>query len=144
MALPVAVHNPHANAWRTQHRLLESEQQAQQRTAHAATGRFWSIVNPRQRNGLGEPVGYKLVPNSGLLPMQPQGSQAWERARFCYGHLWVTAYDPTQFYAAGDYPNQSRGGEGLPAFVQQDRPLADTDVVVWHTFGEHHIVRPED
>lgn len=53
-------------------------------------------------------MGYKLVPSSGLLPMQPEGSQAWERARFCYGHLWVTAYDPTQFYAAGDYPNQSR------------------------------------
>ncbi|MFF8657480.1 primary-amine oxidase [Streptomyces huasconensis] len=144
VALPVDERNPHANAWHTRHTLLVSERQAQQRTAHAATGRFWNIVNTRERNGLGEPVGYKLVPSSGLLPMQPEGSQAWERARFCYGHLWVTAYDPTQFYAAGDYPNQSRGGEGLPAFVRQDRPLADADVVVWHTFGEHHIVRPED
>ncbi|MGH3579670.1 MAG: hypothetical protein ACRDU0_19230, partial [Mycobacterium sp.] len=25
-----------------------------------------------------------------------------------------------------------------------DRPIADTDLVVWYTFGVTHVVRPED
>ena len=45
-------------------------------------------------------------------------------------------------YAAGDYPNQHPGGAGLPAYVQDDAPLENTDVVLWYTFGSHHIVRP--
>ena len=59
-------------------------------------------------------------------------------------HLWVTAYDPRERYAAGDYPNQQRGGDGLPAYVQQKRQLVGTDLVVWYTFGSNHVVRPED
>ncbi|MEU6592197.1 primary-amine oxidase [Streptomyces sp. NPDC046881] len=144
VSLPMDEHNPYGNAWRLEPRLLATERQAEQRTARSATGRFWNIVNPHRRNGLGEPVGYKLVPSSGLLPMQPRGSQAWHRARFTYGHLWVTAHDPAQMYASGDYPNQHPGDGGLPEYVQGDRPTADADIVLWHTFGEHHVVRPED
>ncbi|MGJ5894441.1 tyramine oxidase [Streptomyces sp. V2] len=142
--LPMDGANLRGNAWRTRAVPLRSEAEAQQRTARSATGRFWNVVNPSRLNGLGEPVAYKLVPESGLLPMQPEGSEAWHRARFIYGHLWVTAYDPTQMFAAGDYPNRSAGGDGLPAYVAADRPLDNTDIVVWHTFGEHHVVRPED
>jgi primary-amine oxidase len=59
-------------------------------------------------------------------------------------HLWVTRHDPRERYGAGDYPNQHPGGAGLPAYAQDDAPLEDTDVVVWYTFGAHHVVRPED
>jgi len=59
-------------------------------------------------------------------------------------HLWVTRYDPRERYAAGDYPNQHAGGAGLPSYVADDARLENTDVVVWYTFGAHHIVRPED
>ncbi|MET9296311.1 primary-amine oxidase [Streptomyces sp. NPDC003077] len=142
--LPAGDRNPHGNGWRTEATLLDSEKNAARRVAHAPTGRFWRVVNPRARNGLGEPTGYRLVPESGLLPIEPEGGKAWHRARFVYGHLWVTAYDPRQTYAAGDYPWQRRADTGLPAYTAADRPLADTDVVLWHTFGEHHVVRPED
>ncbi|MGA4838920.1 primary-amine oxidase [Streptomyces sp. G45] len=142
--LPTGRDNPLGTAWRTEATLLASEKEAQQRRAHAATGRFWTVVNPRVRNGLGEPVGYRLVPESGLLPLQSADTGQWHRARFVYGHLWVTAYDRRQWYAAGDYPYQSPGGAGLPAYVSGDRPLDEADVVLWHTFGEHHVVRPED
>jgi primary-amine oxidase len=47
-------------------------------------------------------------------------------------------------FATGDYPNQSAGGGGLPAFIQADRPLVDADVVLWYTFGTNHVIRPED
>ena len=59
-------------------------------------------------------------------------------------HLWVTAYAPGERFAAGDYPYQHPGGAGLPAYVSADRPLEETDVVVWYTFGAHHLARPED
>ena len=59
-------------------------------------------------------------------------------------HLWVTRYDPQERYAAGDYPNQHPGGAGLPAYVEDDAPLDNAELVVWYTFGAHHVVRPED
>jgi primary-amine oxidase len=46
--------------------------------------------------------------------------------------------------AAGDFPNQHRGGDGLPAWTKANRPTVDTDVVVWFTLGVTHIPRAED
>lgn len=51
---------------------------------------------------------------------------------------------PRERYAAGDHPHQHPGGAGLPTYVQDDASLENTDVVLWYTFGSHHIVRPED
>jgi primary-amine oxidase len=59
-------------------------------------------------------------------------------------HLWVTPHDERERHGAGDYPNQHQGGEGLPRWTAADRQVADTDVVVWYTFGEHHAARLED
>jgi primary-amine oxidase len=56
----------------------------------------------------------------------------------------VTPFAEDERRAAGDYPNQHRGGAGLPAWTAQDRPVVDTDIVVWHSFGVTHIPRPED
>ena len=56
----------------------------------------------------------------------------------------MTRYHPAELYAAGDYPNQHPGGAGLPAYAAANRPVANTDIVVWYTMGHHHVVRPED
>jgi len=34
--------------------------------------------------------------------------------------------------------------EGLAEIVKQKRSVENTDLVVWHCFGLHHVVRPED
>ena len=34
--------------------------------------------------------------------------------------------------------------EGLPAWTAADRPIEDTDVVLWYVGGIHHIPRVED
>ena len=44
----------------------------------------------------------------------------------------------------GVYPNQSKGGEGLPQFVSNNESIENTDVVVWYTLGVTHIPRPEE
>jgi primary-amine oxidase len=66
------------------------------------------------------------------------------RAGFAQHNLWVTPYAPDERRAAGEFPNQHSGGDGLPRWTAQDRPIAGTDVVVWYTFGVTHFVRPED
>jgi primary-amine oxidase len=71
-------------------------------------------------------------------------SSVGRRAGFARHNLWVTPYDPAERRAAGDYPNQHEGGDGLPRWTAADRSISDTDVVVWYTFGVTHFVRPED
>jgi primary-amine oxidase len=73
-------------------------------------------------------------------PSSPVG----RRAAFATRNLWVTPYEPNEIRAAGPYPNQSAGDDGLPEWTAADRSLVDTDVVLWHTFGVTHIPRPED
>ena len=143
VADPPGPENPHHNAFHTEATLLASEAQAQ-RLVDPLRGRFWKIVNPAVRNRLGEPVGYKLVPGENVLPFAGPEASVTKRAGFMTRHLWVTRHDARERYGAGDYPNQHPGGAGLPTYVQDDAPLENTDVVVWYTFGAHHVVRPED
>ena len=49
---------------------------------------------------------------------------------------------PARAVRRGEYPNQHPGGAGLPSYVEDDAPIENTDLVVWYTFGSHHIVRP--
>lgn len=141
--LPWGPANPRGNAWIARETLLASESEAQ-RTIEPRTARYWKIVNPSALNSLGKPVAYKLVPGANAFPFFHEGSPQWQRGGFVRRHLWVTAYNPRERYAAGDYPNQQAGNDGLPVYVQQDRSLEDTDLVVWYTFGSNHVVRPED
>jgi len=135
--------NPHHNAFHAEATLLASEGQAQ-RLLDPLAGRFWKVVNPSVRNRLGEPVAYKLMPGENVRPFAGPEASVTKRAAFMTRHLWVTRHDPRERYAAGEYPNQHPGGAGLPAYVRDDAPLENTDVVLWYTFGAHHIVRPED
>ena len=71
-------------------------------------------------------------------------SSIGRRAGFARHNLWVTPYAPDERRAAGDYPNQHPGGDGLPDWTEADRSLVGTDIVAWHTFGVTHLPRPED
>jgi primary-amine oxidase len=141
--IPRGPENPAGNAWRVEETLIGRESESG-RLADARRARYWKIVNPSVRNELGKPVGYRLHPETGVLPMYDADAHAIKRARFAEKQLWVTAYDPDELYPTGDFPNQHPGGGGLPEYVARDRPLEDADVVVWHTFCAHHVVRPED
>ena len=114
------------------------------RVVDPAKSRTWKIVNPDVRNALDEPVAYKLVPGSTPTLLADPSSSVGRRAAFATRNLWVTPYEPAEMRAAGGYPNQSAGGDGLPQWTAADRSLVDTDVVLWHTFGVTHIPRPED
>jgi primary-amine oxidase len=143
-ALPFGDDNPWGNAFRPRSTLLASESAARRRV-DPATSRCWKVVNPHVRNGLGQPVAYKLVPtmSTPTLLAQPDSSVG-KRAGFAQHNLWATPYSPDERRAAGEHPNQHEGGDGLPRWTAADRSLVGTDVVLWYTFGVTHFVRPED
>ncbi|RFU22474.1 primary-amine oxidase [Geodermatophilus marinus] len=140
---PMGPQNPYGNSFRRSSTPLTRESEAA-RVADATVGRTWHVVNPSKTNRLGQPVGYALHPQNSPLLLADPGSSIHQRATFSTKSLWVTAYDPTERYAAGDFVNQHPGSGGLPAFVADDAPIEDADVVVWHTFGLTHFPRPED
>lgn len=142
-AEPMGSDNPYGNAFYAESTLLKTESEAQ-RLIDPFTGRYWKIVNPSVHNSLGQPVSYKLMPGENILPFAHPESSVIKRAGFMTKHLWVTPYDPDEQYAAGDYPNQHPGDEGLPAWTKANRAVENTDVVVWYTFGHNHVTRPED
>jgi primary-amine oxidase len=141
--LPLGDDNPLANAFVARATLLETERAAQ-RDIDPTRSRHWRVVNPGARNALGEPVAYKLVPGAAPTLLASPGSSVGRRATFATRNLWVTPYRADERRAAGEYPNQHAGGDGLPRWTAGDRPIAGTDIVLWHTFGVTHLPRPED
>jgi primary-amine oxidase len=142
--LPPGPDNPWMNAFRAKATRLDTEQRAQ-RQIDPARSRTWRILNPQARNGLGQPVAYRLVPATTTPTLFAHAdSPIGRRAGFARHNLWVTPYDDGERRAAGDYVNQHEGGDGLPRWTARDRSLVDADVVVWYTFGVTHFVRPED
>jgi primary-amine oxidase len=135
--------NPWANAFEPVATLLETETKAR-RVVDPATSRHWKILNQDSTNRLGIPVAYKLVPGSTPTLLAHPDSSVARRAGFATRNLWVTPYEPDERRAAGDYPNQHAGGDGLLAWSAQDRPVVGTSIVVWYTFGVTHVPRPED
>ena len=142
--VPTGPDNPFGNAFRQRATLLASEAAAQRET-RAATSRHWRVVNAGSANRLGTPVGYRLVPtiSTPTLLAQPDSSVA-QRAGFARHNLWVTPFSRDERRAAGEFPNQHAGGDGLPRWTSADRPLTDRDIVCWYSFGVTHFVRPED
>jgi primary-amine oxidase len=109
-----------------------------------ATQRGWKVVNDNVRNGLGTPVGYKLIPSAAFPPMLDPASPVFERAQVIGHTLWVTPYRADERWPCGDFPVQATADTGLPAWTAADRPIENTDVVLWYVFGIHHVTRLED
>ncbi len=141
--LPSGPDNPHGNAHRARETVLETERAAA-RDIKPELGRYWKVINRSSKNALGWHPGYRLVPGWNVKPMHQPGSPFMRRAGFVAHDLWVTAYHPDEKYASGHYVNQNASGPGLSEWAAADRPLVDTDVVLWHTVGVFHVPRPED
>jgi primary-amine oxidase len=143
VSVPPGPNNPYRNAFVAKQNTFRTEQEAE-RHLNQDSARFWLVTNPGVKNAVGEPVGYALVPENNALSYAAPDSSVLKRAGFLNAQLWVTSYDPSQIYAAGDYVNQSQGGDGLVRWVKANRPIEGKDVVLWYTLGITHVPRPED
>jgi primary-amine oxidase len=128
--------------WVTQPKIAEVESEARlNEDMHEPT--LWRVINPNLTNALGDPVSYELIPEHNINDLLDADDYPRKRAGFADYQLWVTPYTPEQA-AAGVYPNQSRGGEGLPAWTKAKRSISNTDLVLWYTLGFHHTPVAED
>ncbi|CAM2705428.1 unnamed protein product [Rotaria socialis] len=136
-------HNPYHNAFQAKKICLETEKQARSHLS-LEKGRSWKFENSSVLNSLGEPTGYKLHPGENCIPFA--SSNAWwrKRASFVDYHVWITPYNEKEMFGGGNYPNQSQGDDGLLKYTEQNRPIVDTDIVLWYTLGVTHIPRQED
>jgi len=142
-AAPVSATNPHGNAIRIVDRQLTHERDAA-REMNLASARYWKVFNPTVKNAHGKSTAYKLQPGTNALPLLDPASPVAKRAGFMFRHFWATPFADDELYPAGWYPNQSAGGDGLPNWIEQNRSLEETNVIVWYTLNFHHLPRPED
>jgi len=135
--------NPNGNGFFMQETVFNLESEAR-RSMDMEAARGWAVVNTASKNGLGYNRAFAIVPGGNSLPYIAMESPVRKRAGFVNNHFWATHYNRMELYAAGDYPNQSKPGDGLPAYASNNESIANTDVVAWYTLGITHIPRPEE
>ena len=143
VVLPVTEANPHGLAMVTQETPLRTESDGRQDYSWE-TQRSWKIASTRSLNSTGGRPAYKLIPGGSFPALIDESSPAFQRAEVIGHALWVTPYAPAERWPCGEFPNLSTADYGLPAWTARDRPIEDTDIVLWHVFGLHHLTRPED
>jgi primary-amine oxidase len=142
-AMAAGADNPNLNGFVMRESIFKTETQAQRKMDMQAA-RVWAMTNFSAKNSLGHHTSYILVPGANSSPYIAPESLVRQRAQFINNHFWVTRYNPQELYAAGVYPNQSKGGDGLPQFVANNESIENQDLVVWYTLGVTHIPRPEE
>ena len=140
---PIGADNPQGLALAVRSTAITSESQSG-RDVDWQTQRSWKIVNPNRRNAFGDPVGYSLVAGSAIPHLFDPAAPQFLRAPVIGHDLWVTRHHDDERWPAGDHPTQSAMDLGITCWIADDEPLVDTDVVLWHVFGIHHLTRPED
>ncbi len=140
-AEPAGPENPYGNAYFEEETVLKREGG---RRNNLASQRYWKVINPNKLNRTGTPVGYKLDAKDCLNSFIQPDSYSGKRAKFVQNHIWVSAFSPDELYPCGEFMNHSDGTGDIKEFVDKDRPIENTDIVLWHVFGLHHSVRPED
>jgi len=134
--------NPRRSVWRPVTEVAKRERDAQ-RTSTMTAPEFWRVVNEGRVGPTGYPSGY-LLEGHGIMSLLSPDDYMQQRAGFTAHTLWATPMNPTELYAAGDYPTNSAAGAGLPAWTASNRSVENTDIVLWYTIGFHHVARPED
>lgn len=108
------------------------------------------ITNNQKENKQGYPTGYQIIPYAGGT--QPfaenllftNDSYLAKRIGYSGNHFWVTPYNEEEKYPEGKYVNQNGNDTGLGLWTKQNRPITNTDDVVWITTGITHIPRAEE
>lgn len=137
--------HPRRSIWVNHPRLARREVDAQLSMHHGqGHAALWRVINPARSNHVGYPTSYQLMPGMNAGTLLTPDDYPRRRAGFIDHQLWVTPYRKNERYAAGDYPTLSEPGQGLPAWTRDNRSIENTDIVLWHTIGMHHMVRAED
>ena len=132
--------NPRRSIWVVEQSPIENEGPVSSDGREA----LWRVVNRGKQTALGHNPSFEIMPRHQTTSVLARDDDPQARAAFSGETLWVTRHHPKELYAAGAYPNLSRGGDGLPAYSGNGDQVVDTDLVVWFTVGFHHVPRVED
>lgn len=113
------------------------------------------LENSAKKNPIsGKSVGYKLISPATQTLLADTDSRIAQRARFAEHNYWVTGHRDGEFWAAGEFTNQSTFEEGgVSDMVKRGDAFAvdgahatgqTSDPVVWSVFGFTHNPRVED
>jgi primary-amine oxidase len=141
--LPKDNPSPRRVIWAVKPEMIHTEGEAPQDIdmKHPA---MWMFTSENTKDAYGYPTGIEIMAGETAATLLPPDEWPSKRAGFANHQLWVTPYDPNEFYAAGTYLVNSLGDDGLAAWVKKNRSIDNTDIVAWYTVGFHHAPRPED
>jgi primary-amine oxidase len=110
----------------------------------AKGGENYRVYNPNRKTALKYNPSYWMHFGHGVTSVLDPADPPQQRGDFSSHSLWVTKYKPDELWAAGQFPNLSHGGDGLPQFVKDNESIENQDIVTWVTLGFRHAPRPED
>ncbi|MDF0601066.1 tyramine oxidase [Psychromarinibacter sp. C21-152] len=136
---------PRRTMWVTEQEMPQTEGEARYKV-NPDTPAMYHVGNMGVTSGLGHHPSYMIQPGNSVAysPLDVTMDPPAMRNPYIEYTMYVTPYDRDQRYAGGEYAFQSDGSDTLATWMQQDRPIADTDIVTWYTMGFHHIPRMED
>ncbi len=136
---------PRRSMWVTQSAMAKTELEGRYKV-NPATPAMYHVMNMGVESGLGHHPGYMIMPGNSVAygPLDPANDPPVRRNAYVEYTFWNTPYAVDERYAGGKYAFQSDGSDSLPAWVEQDRNIHDTDIVTWYTMGFHHVPHMED
>lgn len=141
--LPKSNPSPRRTIWAMEPTMISKEGDAMQDLdlKHPA---MWRFVSSDAKDPFGYSTSFEIMAGETAATLLPSTEWPQRRASYALHQLWVTPYDPNEFFAAGTYVTNSKDTDGLGAWVKQNRSIENTDIVAWYTVGFHHVPRPED
>jgi primary-amine oxidase len=136
---------PRRSLWETVHEMPQTELEGRYRV-DPATPAEYHVMNMTKTTALGHAPSYMILPQNSVAysPLDVVADPPAKRNGYIEYTFWNTPYAPDERYAGGEYALQSDGTDGLPAWVQRNRPIHDADLVTWYTMGLHHVAHAED
>jgi primary-amine oxidase len=104
---------------------------------------MYHVMNHGRQSGLGHHPGYMILPENSVAysPLDVANDPPARRNAYTF---WTTPCAPDERYAGGEFAFQGDGSDSLPAWVERNRPIHDTDIITWYTMGFHHVPHMED